>query len=290
MAKPHFEIIPTEERRSFIYKIDRDLWPVYHYHPEYDILLSLRHFAGHYLSGDRIGRLGHGTLIMNGPNIPHALQCPLPADHPWEGPALAVIQFSRASLGEDFLQKEEMSLVRTFLDEAGRGFEFHGETRRQAEALMLEMREMDDLGRFSHLLDLLGLFARSHERTPLASATYRPLLDNRSVGRLDRVIQHIRARLGDKLEIGEAARIAGLAPRTFSRLFKRHTGKTFVTYLNELRITEACKLLLESRLDIGEIALEAGYTNLSHFNRLFRRAKGVTPREFRAKWPRTTPA
>ncbi|MEZ5433111.1 MAG: hypothetical protein R3F31_18515 [Verrucomicrobiales bacterium] len=60
MARPQFEPIPTGERRAFVFKIDRELWPVYHYHPEYDILLSLRNHAGNYLSGDRIGRLGRG--------------------------------------------------------------------------------------------------------------------------------------------------------------------------------------------------------------------------------------
>ncbi|HRX55143.1 MAG TPA: AraC family transcriptional regulator [Verrucomicrobiales bacterium] len=284
MARPQFEPIPTGERRAFVFKIDRELWPVYHYHPEYDILLSLRNHAGNYLSGDRIGRLGRGTLIMNGPNIPHALQSPLPPGGNGDSPALAVIQFSRASLGEEFLNKQEMTPVRRFLEEASRGFEFHGETRKQAETLMLEMTGMDDLERFAQLLRLLGLFARSQERTPLASPAYRPVLDDTAVDRMDRVIQHIRSHLGEGLELDKAASIAGLTPKTFSRLFKRHTGKTFVAYLNELRISEACKLLIESRLGIGEIALEAGFGNLSHFNRLFRRSKGDTPRSFRAQW------
>ncbi len=73
MARPLLEVIPHGPTQAFVFKIDQDIWPVYHYHPEYDILLSLKDHAGEFLSGDHIGRLTRGTLIMNGPNIPHAL-------------------------------------------------------------------------------------------------------------------------------------------------------------------------------------------------------------------------
>ena len=72
MARPKLEYVPTGESRALIYKIDRDLWPVYHYHPEIDIILILKNH-GEFISGDYIGRMEPGTLIMNGPNIPHAL-------------------------------------------------------------------------------------------------------------------------------------------------------------------------------------------------------------------------
>ncbi|MEM9282777.1 MAG: hypothetical protein AAGA96_13195, partial [Verrucomicrobiota bacterium] len=73
MARPQLEFIPTGPSQALIFKIDRDIWPVYHYHPEFDILLSLKDHAGEFVSGDHIGRLREGTLFMNGPNIPHAL-------------------------------------------------------------------------------------------------------------------------------------------------------------------------------------------------------------------------
>ena len=69
MARPQLEFIPTGPSRAMIFKIDQDIWPVYHYHPEYDILLSLKDHGGEYLSGDHIGRLRRGTLIMNGNNL-----------------------------------------------------------------------------------------------------------------------------------------------------------------------------------------------------------------------------
>ncbi|MEM7014682.1 MAG: hypothetical protein AAF585_24740 [Verrucomicrobiota bacterium] len=66
MARPQLEYVPTDKRRSFIFKIDRDIWPVYHFHPEIDILLVLKN-TGEFISGDYIGRMEPGTLFMNGP-------------------------------------------------------------------------------------------------------------------------------------------------------------------------------------------------------------------------------
>ena len=75
------------------------------------------------------------------PNIPHALHSSQPVDEDWERPSIAVIQFSRESLGIELLQKNELQTVREFLQEARYGFEFHGKTRNKAKRLMLEMSD-----------------------------------------------------------------------------------------------------------------------------------------------------
>jgi AraC-like DNA-binding protein len=284
MAQPQFELIPSTEDRAFVYKIDRDIWPVYHYHPEFDILLSLKDHAGQFISGDHIGRLERGTLFMNGSNIPHGLHSGRPDEKDWDRPSLAVIQFSRKTLGPDFLAKSEFAIVRQFLDDARHGFEFHGETREIAWNLMLEMREKNDLERFVDFLRLLQLFAESDEKTPLASPAYSPSLREQDISRIDRVIQFLRERKTEPVRLEETAAVAKLTPKSFCRFFKANTGRTLVQYLNELRIGEACRLLLESDRPITEIALASGFNNLSNFNRRFRQVKGIPPREFRTRF------
>ncbi len=285
MARPQLEVIPTGPSQALVFKIDQDIWPVYHYHPEYDILLSLKDHAGEFLSGDHIGRLGRGTLIMNGPNIPHALHSGWPDEGDPLRPSLAVIQFSRESLGTDLLRKQEMQPVREFLDAADRGFEFHGESARRAAGLILEMERQTPFERYVQLLRLLHHFAASEERHPLASPAFSPSLKARDISRLDRVLGYLRHHKTEAITLDRAAAAAKMSPKSFCRFFKANTGKTLVEYVHELRIGEACRLLLETDLPVSEIALECGFNNLSNFNRRFRGIKGTAPREYRRQNP-----
>lgn len=283
MAKPQLESIPTTGSRAMVFKIDRDIWPVYHYHPEIDILLSLKDHRGRFISGDHSGPMERGTLIMNGPNIPHALHSGRPDEHDWNKPSLAVIQFSEASLGRELLDRHELKPVRDFLESARYGFEFFGETRRRASELILEMQDQSELERFIQLLHLLRLMAESDEKRVLASPAYSPSLRDRDISRLDRVIRHLHEEMARPISLEEVARVAGLAPKSFCRFFRANTGKTLVEYVNSLRVGESCRLLMETETPVTEIAFRVGFNNLSNFNRRFRHLKGQSPREFRAQ-------
>lgn len=284
MARPQLEFIPTGPSKALVFKIDRDIWPVYHYHPEFDILLSLKDHAGEFISGDHIGALREGTLFMNGPNIPHALHSSQPDDEDWQRPSIAVLQFSQESLGTELLQKNELQTVREFLDEARYGFEFHGETRNKAKRLMLEMSAQTPLEQFIQTLRILELFASSSERTRLASPAYSPSLKERDISRLDQILTYLRQNKTTAVSLEEAASVAKMSPKSFCRFFKANTGKTLVEYLHELRIGEACRFLIETNVPISEIALDCGYNNLSNFNRRFRSIKKTTPREYRQQF------
>jgi len=280
MAQPKLEVVPTGESRALIYKIDRDLWPVYHYHPEIDIILILKNH-GEFISGDYVGQLKPGTLIMNGPNIPHALHAMEADEQDWSRPAVAVIQFSRKSLGEDLLAKIEMREIDQFLEEARYGFEFFGDTRVTAREMMLSMAEMSELERIIELLKLLLLLAKSTQRQRMASPAYSPSLRERDIGRIDTVIRYLQAHKSEAITLEQIAMLVHMSPKSFCRFFKTNTGKTLIQYVNELRIGEACKRLMQTEQAIIEIAFDVGFNNLSNFNRRFRALKNRSPREFR---------
>ncbi len=280
MTQPQLEYIPSSSDRSFVFKMDRDIWPVYHFHPEFDILLVLKN-SGHFISGDFVGPMEPGTLLMNGPNVPHALQPAEPDEETWDRPALAVIQFSQETLGKHWLKQEEMAVIRAFLEDASRGFLFHGEDRDAAAKLILAMREQDELERLATFLLVLRKLARSQHRQPLASPGYRPSRKHDQIARVDRVVRYLQQNLHEPCTLEAVAKVANLSPQSFCRFFKAHMGKTLVQYVNELRIGQACRLLLETDLPITEVAIECGFSNLSNFNRHFRKLKGMPPRELR---------
>ncbi len=284
MARPQLEFISTGPSKALIFKIDRDIWPVYHYHPEFDILLSLKDHAGEFISGDHVGQLRKGTLFMNGPNIPHAVHSGRDDEKDWARPSLAVIQFSRASLGEELLSKMEMQAIREFLDEAKLGFEFSGATASAAAELILEMEHQNPLERFTQLLRLLQFFAESNERQTLASPAYSPSLNEKNISRLDEVLTFLQHSKTETITLERVASVAKMSPKSFCRFFKSNTGKTFIQYLHELRIGEACRLLLEDDRPVSDVAFDCGFHNLSNFNRRFRALKGTTPKQFRKRY------
>ena len=179
----------------------------------------------------------------------------------------------------------EMQAVREFLMEARYGFEFFGGTAREAGEMILEMENQNSFERFLQLLKILHHFAASTERRSLASPAYSPSLKEQDISRLDEVLGYIRRNKTGNVTLEQAAAVAKMSAKSFCRFFKANTGKTLVEYLHELRIGEACRLLLETDQSVSEIAFECGFNNLSNFNRRFRELKSVTPREYRRRIP-----
>jgi transcriptional regulator GlxA family with amidase domain len=102
--------------------------------------------------------------------------------------------------------------------------------------------------------------------------------------RMGRVLDYMHAHFQAALPVELLAERAALSVGAFHRFFKRHTQLTVTAYLAQLRIGSACQQLIQTDKAIGVIAQEAGYRNLAHFNRQFRAAKGVSPREFKQRY------
>ena len=88
-------------------------------------------------------------------------------------------------------------------------------------------------------------------------------------------------RFRDQLTQRECADLVGLTPSAFCRLFKSSMHRTFTQYVNDLRTDEACRLLASGQQRVTSIAFLAGFENLSYFNRVFRRTKGMSPSAYR---------
>jgi AraC-like DNA-binding protein len=83
------------------------------------------------------------------------------------------------------------------------------------------------------------------------------------------------------LAMGDVAAELGMSESRFSRFFRRATGNNFVDFVNRVRISRACQLLMESDDLITRICYDVGFNNIANFNRRFLEIKGMTPSEFR---------
>ncbi len=91
----------------------------------------------------------------------------------------------------------------------------------------------------------------------------------------------IRERFGEALSLAELARKVGLSREGLSRLFHGSLGITFSSYLNEIRLEEARRLLAGTSQAVADIAHCCGFQTLSQFNRRFKAATGLSPSQFR---------
>lgn len=99
---------------------------------------------------------------------------------------------------------------------------------------------------------------------------------------LQRAVDYLHNNYSDaELSLESICRETGLNRNRLSELLKNEVGSTFKTYLNEVRLTEAARVLAETDLQVTEVAYKVGFGNVSHFNRIFKEKFNVTPLEYR---------
>ncbi len=98
---------------------------------------------------------------------------------------------------------------------------------------------------------------------------------------LAQVVAYIQSHYDGEFSLHSLARLCGLTPSYFSRVFKEKTGTPVFEYINRIRVRKACVLLKRSNMSIIEIAYAVGYNNVSFFNRYFRKLNGMSPREYK---------
>lgn len=106
---------------------------------------------------------------------------------------------------------------------------------------------------------------------------YKHLKNEDDIKRLDPVLKHIETNYTREISLSEAAHIMNLEYSYFSRFFKRATGRSFKEYVDYIRICEAEKLILSQNMNISSAAYEVGYSNITSFNRVFRRIRHCNP-------------
>jgi AraC-like DNA-binding protein len=252
----------------------------WHFHPEVELTLIVRGEGKRFI-GDDIANFRAGDLCLLGPNLPHTWLSDLP--HPTDPCAAEsiVVQFRMDCFGEGFFARPEMIAIHRLLTAANQGLQFSDTVSAQIAPQMAAMESATPFGRMMQLLAILEQLAGVKGVKHLSSRGFAPAIGKGDASRIDQVSRFILEHLDEPLSLEDIADVAHLSPSAFSRFFKRATGKTFVRYVNELRVARACRRLTETDEPIATIAFEAGFGNLANFNRRFKEIKGSRPREFR---------
>ena len=113
---------------------------------------------------------------------------------------------------------------------------------------------------------------------------YSPEMFNYTSRRVEKIMHFLNSNFDKNVTLAEAAQLASMSEVAFSRFFKARTGKTFIDTLNEIRLGNASRMLIDTTHGINEIAFRCGFNNISNFNRIFKKKKDCTPKEFRQEY------
>ena len=278
---PDLEVVQVRDDQSF--KIWSHGYPFrtvrWHFHPEYELHLVTASEGNRYV-GDHIGAFRTGDLVLVGPNLPHNWITDLPAGQTVEERSL-ILQFTEGFAGSCIAVFPELRFLRRTLEAAHRGLLFGPGVAIRVEPMMRELLDATEGRRVALLIAILDVLGHAPPPLPLASIGFRSDVPSYLSTTMNLVLQHIGRNFTRELGETELARLSRQSISTFSRSFRKHTGMTFVQYVNSLRIELACQHLSQTDLAITEICYEVGFGNVSNFNRQFLAVKSMPPSKFR---------
>jgi transcriptional regulator GlxA family with amidase domain len=135
---------------------------------------------------------------------------------------------------------------------------------------------------FLTILYELSLFSDS-ART-LSSSSFAKISVQSDSRRVQKVQEYINAHYREEIRLSDLANLIKMTPVAFSRFFKLRTGEGLTDYIIAMRLGHAARLLVDSTMSISEICYACGFNNLSNFNRIFKKKKGCSPKEFRENY------
>lgn len=100
---------------------------------------------------------------------------------------------------------------------------------------------------------------------------------------IEKSIQYIASNYMEKLSLEHVSSRVYLNKSYFSEIFKKETGINYNDYINQVRIQNACELLLAGQHSLSEVAQMVGFSDQNYFSKVFKRITGESPKNFRRK-------
>ena len=284
--KPQLHKLPLAGNTSFLYS----QWDCnyfnkpWHFHEEYE-LVWIRKSEGTKFIGDHISYFREGDLFLIGSNIPHLFRNNEDYYDVAKGlqASSIFIHFTEGSFGPGFFDLPELKSVKLLLEQSAYGLQINGHTRDMITASLEAMQEQSSPRRLISLVDILVLLSESKDMQALLAHPFtqkHPATD-RDTSRIQKVLEYVMQNFQHDLYMPEVAALLNMSEASFSRYFRQNTQKTFSCYVTEVRISNACRLLLQGEENISQIAYLCGFENISNFYRHFKKITGRVPKEYR---------
>jgi len=280
--KFHREIPPLTKGDSFlVFDRLKDTFdfPI-HYHPEYEINFILNGKGVKRIVGDHIEEIDDVELVLVGPNLYHGWEinkCKNKNIHE------ITIQFHNDLFSESLLARRIMMPIKDMFNRSNHGILFSKKVGMELADRIVKISKLDGMDYFLEIISILHDMANSRNQRLLSTSTvdYDTFEDD---DKMKLVYEYIQKNFSNKITLDDVSDIASMSAVSFNRFIKKRTNKTFVNYLNDIRVGYAARWLVEKDLSISEIAFKSGFNNIANFNRIFKTIKNTTPSQYREEF------
>lgn len=270
--------IPKPDFGNLLYQVDKGeaFYDKLHQHEEIQVSFVLEG-EGTLVVGDTVNNFKKDSLIVIGAHLPHVFKTDTTITR---NVHMLSLFFTASSFGPDFFDLDELKALQAFFKRAKRGFQITSKTK-NIKALLLQLERASKFNRFLILLQVLKLSAKA-PCNALSDYSYDKKYSDVEGHRMRNVFEYTMNHYHRDIDLDTIAGIANMTKNAFCKYFKKRTNKTYIQFLNELRISKACQqLVAEKDKAIADIAQDVGFNNLSNFNRQFKAIKRSRPSVYR---------
>jgi len=261
-------------------------YPHLHRHKEAQLIWIIKG-EGTLIAENTMHTFKPNDIFMIAPNQSHVFKGSRPSVDSVEGEGVHSISVFYDPNGHlaNFLQLPELSQLNAFLREYKYGFKLPEQYFHTVSKHILKLKGSNSMDQMLHFLHLLRTFCRMNPKPKHLSTFSKEHITDGEGLRMGNIYNYILHHYRDALTLEEVAAEAHLTPQAFCRYFKKHTGVTFVTFLNEMRINQACKKLTSGEYDcIATVAYNCGFNSITNFNRVFKSVAGTSPKEYLSRY------
>lgn len=259
-------------------------YPYLHRHEDWQ-LTWVEQGEGTLIAGNNMHVFSSGDIFLVGANLPHLFKSNPDYFNTESGKSIKAhsIYFSTKNTLSGLFDLPELKAANAFLDNYKHGFKIPANQCKKIAAQIKQIHHSAGMVLLSNFLSLMNMIQSiDNDVEVLCPEVYSASLTENEGMRLSRIINFIMKNYHNKIDLEDISNTAYMNPHAFCRYFKKHTGHTFVSFLNEVRVNDACKKLLSERNpeSIANVAYKVGFNSVNNFNRVFKSVKGKTPSEY----------
>jgi len=276
--------IPVAGEYSVIVQEDIQPWFYEHLHRHNETQITwILEGEGTLIAGNYMQPFKSGDIYILGANQPHVFKSdPSYFDKRKKKEIHTIsIFFNPRGFFKPILELPEMKTVSKFVETTSYGLQAHYLHQDILRAGIEEVRNKTSAQRLAAFIEALQLMSGLKKWKTLSTELIEHSISDSEGLRMNDIYQYTMNNYTDNITLKKISEIAHLTPQAFCRYFKKHTLKTYVNFLNEVRVSEACKKLMSRDYEsVSSVAYQTGFSNAVTFNRVFKKVTGKSPRQY----------
>lgn len=277
--------IPVRGEKSIILQEDKLPYFYNHLHRHKEIQITwIIKGEGSLLVSGNVHPFKPGMVFLIGANQPHIFKSDSRYfEKPKQGACQSLtVFFDPVSSQEALWSLPEMRKAKQWLEKFPAGCQLNDVAAKKVIEQLTLLKTSKEIQQLTRFLDVISfLSGHSKELQSLSGSNFLPTYTETEGQRLNTIFQYTLQHYSEPIGLSKVATLAHLTVPAFCRYFKNRTRKTFIQFLNEVRINEACKMLQNEQLSISDIAYSTGFSHTSSFIRTFKKLTGKPPHQYR---------